>query len=33
MGHGNLKTIQYSDFAFIVDFNGSVEAGDEENES
>jgi len=28
IGHGNLKTIQYSDFAFIVDFNASVEAGD-----
>ena len=31
VGHGNLRTIQYSDFAFIVDFNASVEAGDGDN--
>jgi hypothetical protein len=31
MGHGNLKTIQFTDFAFVVDFNASVEAGDGDN--
>lgn len=31
IGHGILKTFNYTDFAFVVDFNASVRAGDEDN--
>jgi hypothetical protein len=31
LGHSKLKTFDYTDFAFIVEFNGSVEVGEQEN--
>jgi hypothetical protein len=31
LGHGSLKTFDFTDFAFVVDFNAFVEAGDQEN--
>jgi hypothetical protein len=31
LGHSGLKTFDYTDFAFVVEFDGSVEAGEQEN--
>ncbi len=31
LGHGKLKTFEYTDFAFVVEFDGSVQAGEQGN--
>jgi hypothetical protein len=31
LGHSTLKTFEYTDFAFVVEFDGSVQAGEQEN--